>query len=188
MAEVPLASDAFRLHQKLIRTCHSSYMSALTASIACELVGRDDDRLGVIVCWWIAMKFEEVFHPCITELMDDFRLPFTYSQACEREQVVLVRIVLCVPYKTVIRDMYDRSTTLSACNLRTWSFVLLYSNLYRVHTASEWLDMLEYGGLPPILSLALNMTHPRIKQSIVVPRRITWVVKDRRALKRNRSE
>ena len=169
--EIPDDEEAARLHMTLLRYFHEDHVSALAASTACSLLRRDFSRLLVLVCWWVALKFEETHQPDIRDLLALFHFKEGYENACEAERTLLCSVGFVVPFKTPIRDMYNTATRLTRAELRDWSFVLLYSNMAHLKTGCEWIRVIEEERTSCILSIVLSLSPPSMKRNIRPPRK-----------------
>lgn len=167
LVHLPDRDDSSHLHHQLLRRCHSTRVSPLAASIACEMMRHEWEPLQVLVCWWIAIKFEEVTPPGIMELLDDYNLKQTYEAVCKVEWELLGYFGFQIPFRTRIREMYNHSRRDTVRGpFDDWCYVLLYSNLHPLCAADEWIVMLGSETLSSMLSLALSMCHKRIKRAI----------------------
>ena len=164
---LPQCDEALLLHQRIMLRSHSLDVSALTASIACRLMRKDHSKIFVLISWWIALKFEEIYQPHISDLLRDYNINSTYRNACEVERQILLSIDFKIPHNGVIREMYSTKTSLSNIELRDWSYVLLYSNLYSLHSGLAWVRLIEsQGSSNSALSLALSMCHRLIARNL----------------------
>ena len=169
--EIPDDVEAARLHTTLLRYFYEDHVSALAASTACSLLRRDFSRLLVLVSWWVALKFEEVYQPDIKYLLTLFHFKEGYTDACEAERTLLCSVGFVVPFKTPIRDMYNTATRLTRAELRDWSFVLLYSNMTTLKTGCEWIRVIEEERTSCILCFILALAPANMKRNLRPPRK-----------------
>ena len=140
----PNAHDTFR--DILNHYAANRASCALTASIADALVDPADGPAEVVACWWIASKFEDVA-PLDGESLAFQFLPLTRSkeQLIALETKVLARVQCTIPYKTIVREMYNAVTPEQVRLLSHFCYALLDGGLFDRcpdTTADEWLEQM----------------------------------------------
>lgn len=119
-----LYRDILLDYRKNFREC-----SALTAAIAYDLLFFcEGEPLQVVVCWWIASKFEDVTPLEISYLLKThMRVHVAVSAALQTEATILEKCNWRIPYKTTVRDMYDvaHSHRLHIRDVENWAYVVV---------------------------------------------------------------
>jgi hypothetical protein len=158
-------------HLRLLRSSRSREdLSVLSASIACELVHRTDSLTHVLACWWIASKFEDVNPMNPLDVAQDFGIYVTLKEMLLSESDILHRINFCVPYKTLIRELVEMTSSVQDVDLFVlWLHVLMESNLSSLRTASEWMDAFNTFSdeRDPLLESLLYLCSERVRRHIV---------------------
>lgn len=149
----------------------------ITFAIAREMHREDDTPLTVVACWWMAFKFEETD---TTLTVDDLHNLFPvivdpYCRAVElrnAERMVLQRQNFCMPYRTLMRDIYDLLPADRAEQYHNWLMTLQDYGVLRMFSAPHWVQLLtsvlERTGFAPALQL-LSLTFRRRHRQRLCP-------------------
>lgn len=150
----------FALHRRMCAYARREGMSPLTAALARELVRKaaPTTPCEFVVCWWLAIKFEETKYDFATDMHRAFRdvVPSPRTLRAD-ERNVLVRIDFVMPYHTVVRAIHEQLCT-SYCTARRrdlWLHRLVESDMSHLYTAADWVEMLEVA--PQRMSPALQL-------------------------------
>ena len=139
------------LHRKLVASSYKQNITCLAAGIADTLLrqlvkdrGRQiSSRRTVIVCWWIAYKFELIDPPDIEELVVNFTLPYSFKEMLREEAKVLDDVGFLIPRHTITRDILEALGESSSADGESWMYALLHSGLLPTRGAREWVKVLQ---------------------------------------------
>jgi hypothetical protein len=119
----------------------------LTFATAREMHRTGDTPLTVVVCWWMAFKFEEInstltvddVHNLFPTIVDIDRRALQLRNA---ENMVLARQNFCMPYMTRMREIYDLLPTDTARDYHEWLTTLHDYRVIHMFSASHWVHIL----------------------------------------------
>ena len=148
--------------QRMIQQVFITQLRAhpLTFATAREMYRDGDTALTVVVCWWMAFKFEETG---MTLTVDDLKSTFpaivhgvNYSVNLRNaERMVLARINFCMPYATRMREIYDILPMHSAEKYHVWLVTLQDYRVIHMFSAADWVQLLipvlQRTSMPPTL-------------------------------------
>lgn len=97
-----------------------------------------DDDSTVLSCWWIALKFEETaWERPLTEFSFVVHLDVQPARVNAREAHVLRRIDFVVPFRTLVRRIYDAVPAHNAATI-AWLYVLLHVQSFATIVLPRW--------------------------------------------------
>lgn len=144
-----LSANCMWLHRTLIMRSYSQKITCIAAGIADtllrQLAGKRDQiksRKIVVVCWWIAYKFELIYPPDIFDIVDDFALPFNVKTLKRAEARVLTDVGFLIPRHNTTRDVFEGLGE-STAETESWIYALLHSGLLPTRSAQEWVKVLQ---------------------------------------------
>lgn len=146
----------------------------LTASIADALLAPSDGPREVVACWWIASKFEDVVPLDVESLVFRF-LPLHVPRytMVEVERKVLARVGWIVPYKTMVRAIYELSDVAVLPLVCDYCYAFLDSGMLARHheiLAEEWVNTIGSSEIPWLDKELKERCDSRIHERLVKAR------------------
>ena len=134
------------VHRLLLKWAYTTGISPLVASIAGSLIVNGDDNICVLVCWWIAIKFEtgncKQIHLLANEALG---MSVSNVEMVLREADVLTRINFKIPYRTTIRYLYEALDIKEGKNTQSvvWLFMIMFMGVEDAHSIGRWTTIIK---------------------------------------------
>lgn len=127
-------------------------MNPISFCIANDMVKTAQSQIEASACFWIAFKFEEVYCGEPPVALCDYEDEKKYDDLKAAERRVLGRLEYLVPYNNSMRILFN-----CMCpdeNQQVWLKCLVYSELFLLFDAAEWMRRISLG-MDVLIHLAL---------------------------------